>query len=282
MIAVEIHDRAHAVGTIALIPGWAGVRRDMRALAVALRELRVLIVDLPGQGDSPPPLQWELYAIAEALHEAIDQVGGWPAHVLGFCSGAVWALELARSWPERVGHVFLLEPFDRVPWYFRWFLWPRIGPRAFAVAMQSLRFGAWLDAVLRIRQPGTASFTRSFQAVSAEITLNYLRLFCRLDGGARYRQIGHPIHLICGSRTFRQVRRAVLRLHRLWPNSTVHVLPGLGHLLLVSGASALANVLQSCVGVSSRPDVSVRTANPWAAAAGESQRDRAIHREPAR
>jgi pimeloyl-ACP methyl ester carboxylesterase len=281
MIALELHDRPQAVASVVLIPGWAGVRRDMRALVERLPEFRVAVVDLPGQGDSPPPARWDLTSIAGDLQETVERHGVWPAHVLGFCSGAVWALEIARQWPDRVEHLFLLEPFDRVPWYFRWFLWPRIGPRAFAMAMQSPRFVGWLDAVLRIRQPGAASFTRSFQTISAEIALNYLRLFSRFDGGARYRKISHPIHLICGSRTFRQVRRAVQRLHRLWPNSTVHVLPGLGHLSLVSGASAIANVLRSCLGVPSGPDVSIRTAELWAAAAGESQRDGAIHREPA-
>lgn len=78
---------------------------------------RVLAVDLLGHGYSGRPVQFD-YTIAEqsdSLRMFMDAKGIESAHIVGFSVGALYALDFAGKFPERVGKVLLSSPGGITP-----------------------------------------------------------------------------------------------------------------------------------------------------------------------
>ena len=74
---------------------------------------RVIAVDLPGHGYSDAPMEAGGYAVektAETLVAFMDEIGLISAHVGAFSLGAIYALALVQSAPERVGRLVLVSP----------------------------------------------------------------------------------------------------------------------------------------------------------------------------
>jgi lipase len=90
--------------------GVTGHSARWRVLAEALPELRFLAVDLRGHGRSlwEPPWGIEQH-VTDAL-AVLDALELERADVLGHSFGAAIAVHLARTAPERVGRLALLEP----------------------------------------------------------------------------------------------------------------------------------------------------------------------------
>ena len=79
-------------------------------LAEALPELHLIAVDLRGHGRSPwtPPWHIEQH-VSDALH-VLDELGLARVVVLGHSYGGAIAVHLARTAPERVERLMLLDP----------------------------------------------------------------------------------------------------------------------------------------------------------------------------
>jgi lipase len=90
--------------------GVTGHSRRWLALADALPEIRLLAVDLRGHGRSPwtPPWGIEQH-VADAL-DTLDALGLHRVPIIGHSFGGSIALHLARTAPERVERLVLLDP----------------------------------------------------------------------------------------------------------------------------------------------------------------------------
>jgi 3-oxoadipate enol-lactonase/4-carboxymuconolactone decarboxylase len=81
---------------------WDGVVARLRADPVTAT-LRVLRVDLPGHGASPPAHDpFTVADLAEAVLAVVDEAGGGSFHAAGVSLGGAVALELAATHPARV------------------------------------------------------------------------------------------------------------------------------------------------------------------------------------
>jgi 3-oxoadipate enol-lactonase/4-carboxymuconolactone decarboxylase len=81
---------------------WDGVVARLRADPVTAT-LRVLRVDLPGHGASPPAHDpFTVADLAEAVLAVVDEAGGGAFHAAGVSLGGAVALELAATHPARV------------------------------------------------------------------------------------------------------------------------------------------------------------------------------------
>ncbi len=77
----------------------------------------------------------------------------------------------------------MIDPFAFVPWYFRLFLAGGFGRRAYATTFQSAAGRAVTDRILKRMQRSGEDFTRAFESLDHEVTLQYLRLLNTLDAG---------------------------------------------------------------------------------------------------
>jgi lipase len=105
----------HAVGPedglpVLALHGVTGHSARWRVLAEALPEVRLIAVDLRGHGRSPwaPPWRIEQH-VADAL-AVLDDLGLVRVAVAGHSFGGAIAVHLARTAPERVERLVLLDP----------------------------------------------------------------------------------------------------------------------------------------------------------------------------
>jgi len=224
--------------------GWGGTHREFAPLAFRLpADARLLSFDLPGYGDSPQPPEWDLEKITAAVDQELEyRTGQWKGTLIGFCSGAVFALLLAQRRQKSVKRIVLIDPFAYVPWYFRIFLWGEFGRRAYSVTFQTCAGRAVTNLIFRWTQKQDADFTAAFRYVDHTIVRNYLRLFRQIDI-QRFRNLSMPIDLFFGESTFVEVRKSVDWFCRLWPHAQKSALRDVGHLPMLKGAPQLASAI---------------------------------------
>ncbi len=223
------------------IHGWAGTHRDFAALAARRPAgVRWLAADLPACGRSPPPAAWTFEALADELAREIQERDLRGVTLAGFCSGAVVAAFAAARLPDRVARLVLIEPFARLPWYFRLFTLGAAGRTAYGMTFASPAGRARINRFLRRWQKNDANFMAAFEDVDHAATHRYLEMFARADPRSLRLPDGIPVHLVRGTRTFAVVRRSVHQLAAATPHARVHLLAHNGHLPLVHSARELA------------------------------------------
>lgn len=95
---------------VLVLHGVTGHCGRWRVLADALPQLRLVAVDLRGHGRSPWTPPWGLEQhVADALG-VLDDLGAGRIPVLGHSFGGAIAVHLARTAPERVARLVLLDP----------------------------------------------------------------------------------------------------------------------------------------------------------------------------
>lgn len=221
--------------------GWGGDHREFAAVASHRPEgVRLESVDLPGYGASAAPEKLNLDDMVQQMAEELQPLSG--VTLAGYCSGAIFAMLLARQQPDEVSRLVLIDPFAYVPWYFRIFLAGGIGRRAYAFTFARPQGRSLVNRILRWRHSPDDDFTGSFARVNHDTVLNYLRMF----GGLSLRDFAGlrvPVDLVFGARTFSAVRDSVGRFQRLWPHARTFELSGMGHLPMVRGARDIARIL---------------------------------------
>ncbi len=227
------------------IHGWGGDHREFAPLAAGRpSDARLLSVDLPGYGRSPPPERWDLRAIGAELGGLLAREAGPDGGTLiGFCSGAILALLAAQARPAAARRIVMIDPFAYLPFYFRIFTWGAAGRAMYRSAFAGGAGRRVVNRVLRKRQNADADFTVAFERVNHEVTLRYLALFARLGSVAQFAGLPAKFDLIYGERTFAAVRRSIRMLRALWPEARAEALPGVGHLPMVKAARRIREIV---------------------------------------
>ncbi|NQU70075.1 MAG: alpha/beta fold hydrolase [Rhodospirillales bacterium] len=230
--------------TFFCLHGWGGDHREFVPLASRLPgDACLLSVDLPGYGESPKPTRWELDAIVDEICASPGIRGAELVTLVGFCSGAIFALLVAAREPALVRRIVMIDPFAFIPWYFRIFLAGEFGRRAYHTTFQTRMGRAITDWVLKRMQTTDADFTRAFTTLDHEVTLRYLQLLATIDLHKQFEGLSMAIDIIHGEHTFDAVRRSVEIYHKLWPHSQVIILNGVGHLPMIKGARQLSEII---------------------------------------
>lgn len=101
---------------VVLIHGLGSSSRDWPLQLPALvPRFRVLLVDLPGHGESPMPEgRLTIQGMAEDVARAMKHAGADAAHLVGVSLGACVGLTLAIRAPERVRSLTLVSAFARL------------------------------------------------------------------------------------------------------------------------------------------------------------------------
>lgn len=88
-----------------LLHGFTGDRRTWDGLAPLLPARQLIMLDLPGHGDSDSPERsaaWHMSSVAADLISLLDALGLPQVHLLGYSLGGRLALYLALRYPRRI------------------------------------------------------------------------------------------------------------------------------------------------------------------------------------
>lgn len=223
------------------IHGWGGGWRTFEPLAPYVPEDASLwSVDLPGYGASSPLIEWRWERLVQRLSETVDALDVGPLRLIGNCSGADFGIALAQARAERFEQLSLIDPFAYFPWYFKMLVARGPGRLFYATAFEN-PIGRWMtNRGLADHRTDDSHLTASFEQLDHNVVYQHLRMLRQLPPYDTFGDLGHPITVAYGEKTFEAVRRSVQMWTGLWPQAIAVELPGAGHLPIQEATASLA------------------------------------------
>ena len=220
------------------------------------QDYRVLAPDLLGYGRSAPwPRDAVLVPDGElGAVEALLDVAGRPAHLVGHSYGGTVALHAARRFPRRVASLILIEPvafqlLRRADEPDGWREIAALAERHVALLGEGRDAAAaeafvtyWTGPKAWQQMPDAArdSVVRTAAKVGAEWRL----MFAAEDDRDAIAMIGAPTLLICGGRTRTPARRVVEVLRRALPHAPHLEIAGAGHMSPLTHPANIAEAIR--------------------------------------
>jgi len=220
------------------------------------QDYRVLVPDLLGYGRTEPwPRDAPLGQDAElGVVEALLDVAGRPAHLVGHSYGGTVALRAAKRFPRQVASLTLIEP---VAFHLLrhadepdgWREIAALAERHVALVGEGRDAAAaeafvtyWMGPKAGQQMPDAArdSAVRTAAKVAAEWRL----MFAAEDDRDAIAEIDAPTLLICGGRTRTPARRVVEVLRRALPHTLHHEIAGAGHMSPLTHPANIAEAIR--------------------------------------
>lgn len=242
---VSLHVWGDGPPRVVGLHGWNGTHATFEPLLphVPVETAGLAAVDLPGYGDSPRPVAWELDAVAASVAERLRTVQADTLDLVGSCSGGIVGLELARQLPAVVDRLVMLEPFAFIPWYLQLFLIPGLGRLAYWSGFGN-PVGRGIAEWVLDDEGSDTDMMASFADRSIDVPYRYLEMFDDLDSPDAYADLPADLVLAFGERTFGAVRRSVDLWTTARPDASVVEIECAGHLLLEDAPGAVADLLR--------------------------------------
>jgi pimeloyl-ACP methyl ester carboxylesterase len=227
-IAFEEHAPPGATGVpLVLVHGAGGTHAHWPEALRRLPGRRVLAVDLPGHGGSPPPGERAVPAYARRIVDLLDALGIARAAVGGHSMGGAVALTLALDAPERVAGLLLVGTGARL----------RVAPAILqawadparaselAIAAAGFFFGAGASPEL------LRAFAEGMEAVAPGVVHGDFTACDAFDVIARLGEIRAPARVVVGAEDkLTPLKYSTLLRDRL-PGEGFLVVPGAGHMV---------------------------------------------------
>ena len=220
------------------------------------QDYSVLAPDLLGYGRSAPwPGDAVLAPDAElGVVEALLDIAGRPAHLVGHSYGGTVALNAARRFSRQVASLTLIEPvafhlLRRAHEPDGWREIAALAERHVALVGEGRDAAAaeafvayWTGPKAWQQMPDAArdSVVRSAAKVAAEWRL----MFAAEDDRDAIAGLGAPTLLICGGRTRTPARRVVEVLRRALPRALYHEIADAGHMSLLTHSADIAEAIR--------------------------------------
>lgn len=220
------------------------------------QDYRVLAPDLLGYGRTAPwPRDAPLEPDAELkVVEALLDVAGRPAHLVGHSYGGTVALRAARRFPREVASLTLIEPvafqlLRRADEPDGWREIAALAERHLALVGEGRDAAAaeafvtyWTGPKAWQQMPDAArdSAVRTAHKVAAEWRL----MFAAEDDLDAVAGIGAPTLLICGGRTRTPARRVVEVLRQALPHALHHEVADAGHMSPLTHPADIAEAIR--------------------------------------
>lgn len=212
---------------------------------------RVIRVDLPGCGHSPPAPSYDVPEQARRLAAVIDGLGLGAVDTAGHSSGGYVLTALAEQRPDLVRSLTLMSTGPSVdallpePPILKALLGPPFGPLLWSIRSDAMiRRGIGAVAVRPVDLPdeliaGVKAITyRTFRKVSRG-NLAYLK---ERSVPERLAALDVPVLVIFGDADPRWEPSSA-RAYESVPNARVAMMPGVGHLLLLESPAAASELL---------------------------------------
>lgn len=237
---------------LVLIHGWAARRSIWRHVIPLLGGRRIIAIDVPGFGDSPPAGPgFDLDDVARAIWDGLPTDG--PVTIVGHSLGGAVALTAAALEPERTRALVLCAPAGLRP------LPARISPVLGAVGGRVIhlrRRATPLAATSLGRRLLMGANTAGGDAISQD---DVVRMVMASDGAAR---LGASLRTVTSVDLRPLLHQAPAQLGALWgahdrvvptaiaevvrmerPDAQVEIVPGTGHVPMMEQPAAFAAAL---------------------------------------
>jgi pimeloyl-ACP methyl ester carboxylesterase len=244
---------------------------------LAAKKYRVVVIDRPGFGHSQRPRStiWTDEAQADLIHAALLKLGIDRATVLGHSWGCSVALALAVKYPEAVSALVLASGYyypsvradvpgmsaPAVPVVgdvIRYtvspilsrLMWPLLTRKIFGPAPVPKKFSGF---------PKEMAFRPSqIRASAAESALMIPDAFAARPG---YAELKMPVVIIAGEEDrLIDIDRQSARLHAGIPHSTLHRVPGAGHMVHQTATEAVMAAIDEAAGRNPRKPADIAKA----------------------
>jgi pimeloyl-ACP methyl ester carboxylesterase len=251
---IRLHYTEHGAGeqTLVILHGNGATSEEIRVspfLEQAAERWRVLVFDRPGYGYSDPAKgrHWTAEEQADLLHIALQELDVHKPIVLGHSWGTNVAISLGLRHPESVGSLVLMSGyfFPSLRLDVTWMSQPAL-PFVGALLRHTVSplLGRLLWPIERWRmfspEPTTERFRSDYPAwmslrpsqLKASATESALMIPSAIKLRSQYRKLRVPLVLVAGD-SDRQVstRWHTERLHEHIPDSALHIVPGVGHMV---------------------------------------------------
>jgi len=220
------------------------------------QDCRVLVPDLLGYGRTEPwPRDAPLGQDAElGVVEALLDVAGRPAHLVGHSYGGTVALRAAKRFPRQVASLTLIEP---VAFHLLrhadepdgWREIAALAERHVALVGEGRDAAAaeafvtyWMGPKAGQQMPDAAR--DSAVRTAAKVAVEWRLMFAAEDDRDAIAGIGAPTLLICGGRTRTPARRVVEVLRRALPHTLHHEIAGAGHMSPLTHPANIAEAIR--------------------------------------
>lgn len=227
--------------------GWGGSHHTFDPLREHLPPERAFAAcDWPGYGQSAAPPNFTLDTIIEPVAEWLVELRHrhpGPFIAVGSCSGALFAIELLRRHPGALDHLVMVEPFAFNPWYLKLFLIPGFGRLAYTSTFAN-PLGRWLTNRSLKSQNSDSPDMTTVAHTPTRTTLGYLRELDRMGNARRFASVQTPLSLVHGQTTFGSLIRGIPMWQELFPDASLDVVEGAGHLPLSEKPALLARVVE--------------------------------------
>jgi pimeloyl-ACP methyl ester carboxylesterase len=236
-------------------------------IEMAARRYRVIVFDRPGFGHSDRPRRttWTHEAQANLIHDALSQVGIPRATVLGHSWGASVAVAMALKYPEMVTGLILASGY----------YYPTL--RGDVVILSGPSFPVIGDIMshtvspllARVMRPffmrklfGPAPTPEKFRKFPKEMALRPTQIRASAEETALmipdalascedYPDLKMPVVIIAGEQDrLIDINQQSARLHRDVSQSTLHRVPGVGHMVHQSATVAVMAAIDEAAGAS--------------------------------
>ena len=245
---IEIHYLVEGTGPpVMLIHGVGSDLRSWDAIAARLApRYRVLRLDLRGHGQSSRIETCRLEDFLGDVSSVLDASRVARAHLVGFSLGGMIAQAFVLAHPERVEKVAFISAVAGRTAEER----ENVLARARKVAEEGI---ASVVAAAQDRW-----FTEAFQKANPEIIRRRLeelkandhrsysaayRVFAEGDVGPRLHLIRHPTLVVTGEHDVGSNTRMARFMHEAIPGSSLHILAGLKHSVLLEAPDKIADLL---------------------------------------
>jgi (E)-2-((N-methylformamido)methylene)succinate hydrolase len=234
---------------VTLVHGVGSNLESWDAIAERLvRQYRVIRMDLRGHGKSSRIETCRLDDFLDDVTLVLDTLGIARTHLVGFSLGGMIAQAFVLAHPGRVEKLALISavagrtPEERA----------NVRSRARKVREEGIASvvaaaeDRWFTQDFRTRHPEVVA--RRLEELKANDHSSYsaaYTVFAEGDIGDRLHEIRHPTLIVTGEHDVGSNTRMARFMHEAIPGSTLHILPGLKHSVLLEAPAAIAGLLES-------------------------------------
>ena len=241
-VAFEDHAPAGAAGApLLLVHGSGGSHADWPEALRRLPGRRVVAVDLPGHGASPPPPERTVAGVAGRLVQLLDALALPRAVVAGHSLGGAVALSMALDAPSRVAGLVLVGTGARL----------RVTPALLALAADPAR-ATEAGSVTAAASFGPAAPPALVEAYARAVAasppgaLHADLAACDVfDVMARLGEIRAPTLVVVGDADRLTPPKYAAFLRDAVPGARLVVVPGAGHMVAREAAGTVAAAVEA-------------------------------------